>query len=51
LLMVKKCSMKNAIFWDVTPWRFCRNRCLGGTYSLQHQGEGNERAKNNVSNI
>jgi hypothetical protein len=24
--------MKNAVFWDVTPCGFCRNRRFGGTY-------------------
>jgi positive regulator of sigma E activity len=31
--------MKNAVFWDVTPCGSCKNRRLGGTYRLRHQGE------------
>jgi hypothetical protein len=26
--------MKNAVFWDVTPCGYCKNRRFGGTYSL-----------------
>jgi hypothetical protein len=26
--------MKNAVFWDVAPCRFCVNRRFGGTYFL-----------------
>jgi hypothetical protein len=29
--------MKNAFFWDVTPFRSCKNRRFGGTYRLRHQ--------------
>jgi hypothetical protein len=31
-------SIKNAIFWDVTPCRSCVNRRVGGTYRLHLQG-------------
>jgi hypothetical protein len=24
-------TMKNAVFWDVTPCDSCKNRCFGGT--------------------
>jgi hypothetical protein len=27
-------TMKNAVFWDVAPCRFCVNRRFGGTYRL-----------------
>jgi hypothetical protein len=30
--------MKNADFWDVTPYGCCKNRLFGGTYRLHHQG-------------
>jgi hypothetical protein len=30
--------MKNAVFWDVTPCGFCKNRRFGGIYRLHHQG-------------
>jgi hypothetical protein len=30
-------TMKNAVFWDVTPCRFCMNWRFGGTYRLQLQ--------------
>jgi hypothetical protein len=30
--------MKNAVFWDVVPCRFCVNRSFGGTYRLHLQG-------------
>jgi hypothetical protein len=25
---------RNAVFWDVVPWRYCINRRFGGTYRL-----------------
>jgi hypothetical protein len=31
--------MKNAVFWDMTPCRSCKNRHFGGKYSLHHQGD------------
>jgi hypothetical protein len=30
--------MKNAVFWDVAPYRSCVNRRFGGTYRLYLQG-------------
>jgi hypothetical protein len=30
--------MKNAVYWDVTPFGSCMNRSLGGKYRLHHQG-------------
>jgi hypothetical protein len=29
--------MKNAIFWDVTPCGYCKNRRFRGTYRLHHE--------------
>jgi hypothetical protein len=34
-------TMKNAVFWDVTPRGSCKNRRFGGTYRLLHQGDKN----------
>jgi hypothetical protein len=31
-------TMKNAVFWDVTPCDSCKNRRFGGTYRLHLQG-------------
>jgi hypothetical protein len=31
-------TMKNAIFWNVTPCGFCKNQCFGEMYRLHHQG-------------
>jgi hypothetical protein len=31
-------TMKNAVFWDVAPCRYCVNRHFGGTYRLHLQG-------------
>jgi hypothetical protein len=32
--------MKSTIFWDITPCSLLRiNRCFGGTYCLQLQGQ------------
>jgi hypothetical protein len=33
--------MKNAVFWDVTPCASCKNRRIGGTLRLHHQGGKN----------
>jgi hypothetical protein len=34
-------TMKNALFWDVTPCGSCKNRRFGGTQRLHHQGDKN----------
>jgi hypothetical protein len=34
-------TMKNGVFWDVTPCGSCKNRRFGGTYRLLHQGDKN----------
>jgi hypothetical protein len=31
-------TMKNAIFWEMTPCGYSKNRRFGGTYRLRHQG-------------
>jgi hypothetical protein len=41
--------MKNTVLWDVMPCGLCKNRRFGGNYRLHHQGEKNQRARNNVS--
>jgi hypothetical protein len=30
--------MKNAIYWDGVPCKFCENRCFGENYCLNLQG-------------
>jgi hypothetical protein len=42
-------ELKHTVFWDVTPCGSCDNRSFGGTYRLYHQGDKNQRARNNVS--
>jgi hypothetical protein len=42
-------TMKNAVFWGVTPCGSCKNRRFGGTYRLHYQGDENRPARNNVS--
>jgi hypothetical protein len=32
-------NMKNGVFWDVAPCDSCKNRRLGGTYRIHHQGD------------
>jgi hypothetical protein len=32
-------TMKNGVFWDVTPCGSCKDRRFGGTWRLLHQGE------------
>jgi hypothetical protein len=39
-------TMKNAVFWDVTPCRSCVNRRFGGKYRLHLQGRKNSRERN-----
>jgi hypothetical protein len=34
-------TMKNGVFWDVTPCGSCKNRHFGGSYSLLHRGDKN----------
>jgi hypothetical protein len=33
--------MKNAVFWDVKPCGYYKNRRFGGTYHFHHQGYKN----------
>jgi hypothetical protein len=42
-------TMKNGVFLDVTPSGSCKNRRFGGTWRLLHQGDKNQRTRNNVS--
>jgi hypothetical protein len=42
-------TMKDTVFWNVTPCGSCKSRRLGGTYRLYHQGDKNFRARNNLS--
>jgi hypothetical protein len=38
-------TLKNGVFWDVTPCGFCKNQCFGATYRLLHQvGISSQRA-------
>jgi hypothetical protein len=37
-------TMKNGVFWDVTPCGFCKSRRFRVTYRLHHQGDKNRRA-------
>jgi hypothetical protein len=34
-------TLKNGVFWDVTPCGSCKNRRFGGTWRLIHQGDKN----------
>jgi hypothetical protein len=34
-------TMKNGVFWVVTPCGSCKNRCFGGTWRLLHEGDKN----------
>jgi hypothetical protein len=35
-------TLKNAVFWVVTPCDSCKNRRFGGTWRLLHQGDKKE---------
>jgi hypothetical protein len=37
-------TIKNAVFWDITPCGSCENRRYIGTQRLHHQGDKNQRA-------
>jgi hypothetical protein len=39
-------AMKNAVFWDVTPFGCCWNRHFGGTYRLHYQCGKNQQVRN-----
>jgi hypothetical protein len=34
-------TMKNVVFWVVTPYGSCKNQRFGGTWRLLHQGDKN----------
>jgi hypothetical protein len=34
-------TLKNGVFWDVTPCGSCKNRRFGGSWPLLHQGDKN----------
>jgi hypothetical protein len=34
-------TMKNAVFWDLTPRGSCKNRLFGEAFRLLHQGDNN----------
>jgi hypothetical protein len=42
-------TMKNGVFWVVTPCGSCKNRRFGATWRLLHQGDKNRRTRNNTS--
>jgi hypothetical protein len=42
-------TMKNGVFWVVTPCGSCKNRRFGGTWRRLHQGEKNRCTRNNTS--
>jgi hypothetical protein len=42
-------TMKNGVFWVVTPCGSCKNWRFGGTWHLLHQGDKNRWTRNNTS--
>jgi hypothetical protein len=44
-----KITLKNSVFWDVTPQGSCKNRRFGGTYRLLHQGDTNRWTRKSAS--
>jgi hypothetical protein len=42
-------TMKNGVFWVVTPYGSCKNRRFGVTQRLLHQGDKNRRTRKNAS--
>jgi hypothetical protein len=49
--MIVRNALNNAVFRDVMPHGFGKNRHVGLTYRLHNQGEKNQRARNNVNSI
>jgi hypothetical protein len=41
-------TMKNGVFWVVTPCGSCKNRRFGGIWRLLHQGDKNRWTRNNT---
>jgi hypothetical protein len=44
-------TMKNGVFWVVTPCGSCKNRRFGGTWRLLHQGDKNRRILRSVRRL
>jgi hypothetical protein len=42
-------TVKNGVFWDVTPCCYCKNRRFGWTRRLLHQGDKNRWTRDKVS--
>jgi hypothetical protein len=42
-------TMKNGVFWVVTPCGSCKNWRFGGTWHLLHQGDKSRWTRNNTS--
>jgi hypothetical protein len=42
-------TMKNGVFWDLTPCGSYKNRRFGVTYRLLHQGDKNRWTRNNIT--
>jgi hypothetical protein len=43
-------TMKNAVFWDVTPYGCYKNQLFRGAYSFHNQAEETQQARNFSSN-
>jgi hypothetical protein len=43
-------TMKNGVFWNVTPFGSCKNWGFGGTKRLLHQGDKNRWTRNKAVN-
>jgi hypothetical protein len=50
LQIFKAAAMKNDVFWVVTQCDSYKNRRFGCTCSLHHEGDKNQRTRNNISN-
>jgi hypothetical protein len=40
-IIEEETALKNGVFWVVTPCGSCKNRRVGGTWRLLHQGDKN----------
>jgi hypothetical protein len=44
-------TVKNGVFWDVTPCGSCKNRRFAGTWRLLHQGDPDEGGARFLRNV
>jgi hypothetical protein len=46
--MVTEATIEKAVFWDVTPYSFCKNRRFGGIHHLHAPDDGGDTSLGSV---